>query len=458
MKIGFLPLYIELYDRVGVSRRELEAFYETLASAFESNGIEVIRTPLCRLTSEFTEAVHGYEAEKADAIVTWHAAYSPSLESIDVLAATDLPIVVLDTTEAEDFSPAQHPDCVNTCHGIHGVMDMCNLLRRRGKTYAIAAGHYPTSDVLERVIGYLKAAVAARSLAGSRVGTIGSSFPGMGDFLISDADIAARFGVEVVHSDADELRALTAELTEEEIAAEMAADLDGATLLSVIPESTHRDTVKDSLAVRKWLANNDIAAFTANFLDIDPSQGLTSMPFMEASKAMSRGIGYAGEGDILTAALVGALLKGFKETAFVEIFCPDWKNGTLFLSHMGEGNYALFTEKPALKKLDFIYSEADDPIVGYGCYKAGEAVFVNLYADENGYKLLIAPVTMETPTDTDNFTDRVRGWMRPQMSTAAFLEKLSTAGATPHSALVYGATSEQLAFFGRLLDLDVVSL
>ena len=458
MKIGFLPLYIELYDRVNSPRARKEAFYETLACAFEAKGVEVIRTPFCRLDAEFKEAVLGYEAAGADAIVTWHPAYSPSLESLTALISTALPIVVLDTTVAEDFSPSQDSSYTADCHGIHGVMDMCSMLRRYGKDYAIAAGHYPTSDVLDRAIGYVKAAVAAGALPGSRVGTIGKSFPGMGDFLISDADIAARFGVEVVHADAKELRVLAAEATEEEIAAEMAADLDGAALLTEIPANKHYTTVKNCLAVRKWLANNDIAAFTVNFLDITPEVGLDIMPFMEASKAMARGIGYAGEGDILTAALVGALLKGFGEAAFVEIFCPDWKNGTLFLSHMGEVNYALCTHKPTLKEVNFIYGKAENPIVGYACYKAGPATFVNLYADADGYKLLVAPVTMEEPTGEDNFVDRVRGWMRPAMSTADFLEKISTAGATHHSALVYGATPAELAYFGRLLGLEVISL
>ena len=47
-------------------------------------------------------------------------------------------------------------------HGIHGVMDMCSLLRQRGKAYAIAAGHIEHSDVLDRVAGYVRAAGAAR--------------------------------------------------------------------------------------------------------------------------------------------------------------------------------------------------------------------------------------------------------------------------------------------------------
>lgn len=234
-KIGFMPLYIKLYDDVGLAelRERLEPFYETMAKGFEKHGIEVVRSPFCRVKDEFSAAVDKFEKAGVDCIVTWHAAYSPSLESIDVLAKTSLPIIVMDTTETYDFGPAQDSAEINLCHGIHGVMDMTNLLMRAGKPYAISAGHYPTSDVMERVIGYIKAAVAARSLNGSKVGTVGGSFDGMGDFLVSDEEMLERFGVEVVYSGKD-LVGHKASVTDAEVRAEIARDLEECDVLGEI--------------------------------------------------------------------------------------------------------------------------------------------------------------------------------------------------------------------------------
>ena len=70
MKIGFLPLYIALYDESGATSRDrLEPFYETLACAFEQKGVEVVRSPFCRLAPEFAAAVAAFEKAGADAIV-----------------------------------------------------------------------------------------------------------------------------------------------------------------------------------------------------------------------------------------------------------------------------------------------------------------------------------------------------------------------------------------------------
>ena len=458
IKIGFLPLYIKLYDDCGSgakARPRLEPFARRLTDMLEAEGFEVFLSPFCRVKDEFERAVANFEEAGCRAIVTWHAAYSPSLESIDALSGTKLPIVVLDTTETYDFGPCQDPGEISYCHGIHGVMDMCSMLHRAGKEFAIAAGHVGDPSLIKRTAGYLRAAAAATSLAGSKTGSIGGSFDGMGDFLISDKQMLSRFGVTVVYPEKGEMASYLSEVDDAEVSAEMKSDLERFGVLEPFSAESHETTVRNSLAVRRWLKERDLSAFTVNFLEIRPESGLQIMPFMEACKAMERGVGYAGEGDVLTASLVGALMSGFENTTFVEIFCPDWRGGSLLLSHMGEFNYRLADGKPAMKEMPFIYGEAKDPIVAYGRYRGGKAVFVNLYRGTEDYRVVLSDVEMLEVTDgEDRFSAKVRGWMKPRKPVGRFLEDLSRCGATHHSALVYGESTASLAFFCRLLGLE----
>lgn len=274
----------------------------------------------------------------------------------------------------------------------------------------------------------------------------------MGDFLISDEELLSRFGVTAVYADGNEIRSLKESLSEDEIAAEMKWNLDNMRRLNDFGEDVHRKTVRNCLAVRKWIEKKGLDAFTVNFREIRPESGLEIMPFMEACKAMSRGVGYAGEGDVLTAAITGALMRGFGDATFIEIFCPDWKNDTLFLSHMGEFNLALSGAKPEIKEIPFVFGEADDPVVAYGYYKSGDAVFVNVYRDSEDYRMLISPVTM-VDGEGANFEGTVRGWMKPPVPVADFLTAISEAGVTHHSSLVYGASVAELEYFAKLLNL-----
>lgn len=443
-KIGLLSFYIALYDNLFSAKRRkpLEDFYTALKESLQRRGLEVITAPVCRLEKEFKAAVHKMERADVDAIVTLHLAYSPSLESIEALAASRLPVIVLDTTPDFEFGPMQQPPRIMFNHGIHGVQDLCNLLVRRHKPFVIEAGHWKKSDVLERIKQAALAARMTKAIRNARVGQIGGAFKGMGDFVVPPAVMKRDLGISVIKWNPAYSSTKSA-ARDDAVGKEMHAH---RMLYRISPKATdaHRRSVKTGLMVRRWIEENKLTAFTANFLDVTPALGLPTMPFLEASLGMARGIGYAGEGDILTAALVGALATVFPQTTFTEMFCPDWKGNRIFLSHMGEVNIDLLAGKPELVEYDFVFGKLPNPVKPAGCLRSGRAVWVNLAPIMQGkmadskFRLIVSPVKMEEGGRKDRFGGAVRGWMRPVMPVADFLEAYSRAGGTHHAALVYG--------------------
>ncbi|MFH1476349.1 MAG: hypothetical protein ABIH24_02490 [Verrucomicrobiota bacterium] len=459
-KIGLLPLYLELYDKISKpgGRKPLEDFYDTIAGALARKGLEVVRAPVCRLESEFAAAVKKFEKANVNALVTLHLAYSPSLESAEVLARTRLPIVVLDTTPDYDFSPSRTPDRIMFNHGIHGVQDMCNLLIRNGKSFVIEAGHWKNSDVLDRVVGRIRSARIVSALQHSRVGRIGKSFVGMGDFSVPAAVLKQTLGIQTVPCDCRYLSRICESISMREIDIEIKNNKRQFTAGNGI-EKAHQRSVRIGLAVRRWIGREKLTGFTVNFLDVNRTSGLPTVPFLEASLGMARGIGYAGEGDVMNAALVGALAAVFPRTTFAEMFCPDWKGQTIFLSHMGEVNPSLLAGKPALMEYPFIFGDVKNPVKPTGCLRAGQAVFVNLAPlPEGQFRLILAPVVMQAARGKDRFSDSVRGWMKPHVKISDFLADYSRAGGTHHAALVYNADMCVLSGFGKLMGWEVVEL
>ena len=369
IKVGYLPLYIKLYDDSNPAKREpMVRYMELLIRMLEAEGLEVIAAPVCRIASEFEAAVKMFREAGAVAIVTQHLAYSPLLESIGALKGAGLPIIVLDTTP--DYSlidRAATYSGVSVNHGIHGVQDMCNLLRRNGVYYAICAGHAMHSPVISQVAGMCRAARAAWAYRHARVGSVGGAFTGMGDFMISDEDYRDRIGAEVVYMDSETVQSFLEQVREDEVDAEMALDRELFDV-RVAGGENHRAAVRSGLAVRKWAEAEKLSALTVNFLTLDIC-GLPKMPFAECCKAMVRGLGYAGEGDVLTAGMVGALRSVWRETSFVEIFCPDWKEDVILLSHMGEANLELAQWKPSLADMPFNYNTCGDTVAPKMCYR-----------------------------------------------------------------------------------------
>lgn len=455
--VGLLGLYLALYDEVvPEARARHERFYASIAAALEARRLKVETAPLCSVKPEFADAVTGFEEAGAHAIVTLHLAYSPSLESAEILAGTDLPLIICDTTPTFDYGPQQDPDELLYNHGIHGVQDMCNLLVRSGKEFFLEAGHWEYSDVLDRTAQRAAGAAMAERLRQARVGIIGKPFPGMGDFYVAPSKLRSTIGSVVVNLDAETWNTHTRQVARSQIEDELELDA-GRFDCSVVEEEVHRRSVAAGLAVRSWLETERLDAFTFNFRDLDRDSGFETIPFLEASKQMANGVGYAGEGDTLTALLVYALATVYQRVGFTEMFCPDWKGGRVFLSHMGETNWRLLAPPPTLLRKPYDYSDAEDPAYVAGRLAGGDAMIVNLAPlAEDRFRLITAPIAVEQVAGDERMQDQVRGWFKPPGDLAAFLTRYSYQGGTHHCAIVYGKDERPLQTLARIMGWDYV--
>jgi L-arabinose isomerase len=458
-KAGLLGLYLRLYDEVQPEiRSRMDGFYREVAAALEHEGLTVMTHQLCREQGEFDEAVNEFERAQVDAVITLHLAYSPSLEAAPALTRTDLPVIVLDTTPTFSFGPDQSPQEILFNHGIHGVQDLCNLLVRKGKRFCIEVGHWRESDVLSRVAERARAARAADRLRRSRVGLIGEPFRGMGDFAVPPRRLRRDIGIHVVHFDSRSLPQYMAEVSGRDVEREREENarlFDG----TGVDAAAYTRTLRTCLGVRRWIDAERLDAFSFNFQHVNQATGFETVPFLLATKLMGDGVGYAGEGDVLTAGMVAALLELSQDVSFTEMFCPDWKNEAVFVSHMGEMSYRVIDETARLVEMPYRFGDAANPVVAVGRFRAGPAHVVNLAPVADGeYRLLIAPVQMLQVQGSDSMSNSVHGWFRPEISVSDFLARYSYLGGTHHVAVIYNAPLSLLQSFGAVMGFQVETI
>jgi L-arabinose isomerase len=456
IKVGLLLLYLKLYDdKMPDLRKEFEPFIKDVKNRLEQKELEVKVSPICRLDEEFKKAVKDFEASGVNVIVTLHLAYSPSLECVSALTETKLPIVVLDTTVKYHFSNRLVSNDIMLNHGIHGVQDMCNILLRNNKNFLITTGHFEKSDLLDRLVKKIKSVAVFNLLNTSRVGRLGGPFYGMGDFYVPKNILKRDLGIVTIEGDFTEVANLMPNQNDKLIQEEVKSDLS---LFDIgnLESDVHFNSVRIGIAVRRWIEQNKLDAFTINFSNLSSESGFPTIPFLEASKAMARGIGYAGEGDVMTAGLVGSLLKIYPETSFTEMFCPDWKENIILLSHMGELNISLVSGKSKLIMKDLPFIQVSNPAVAIGQFKEGKAVLVNFSPSLNNYTLILSHVEM---IDLKHeLKDSVTGWIKPEIPIDDFLSEYSKAGGSHHSAIVYGNVYDELLDFGRIMGCRIVEI
>ncbi|MBX3178333.1 MAG: hypothetical protein KF886_13315 [Candidatus Hydrogenedentes bacterium] len=449
-RIGLLPLYLKLYDSaLPELLGAIEPYHHAVTATFKDADVEVVEAPVCRVLDDVAAAVADLERRGVDLIVTLHLAYSPSLEAVGPLVETRLPILMLDTTPDASFGRDTDPVRLLYNHGIHGVQDLASVLRRRGKDYWVVAGHLDNPDVMTRAAAIARGARAASQLRKSCALRIGPRFDGMGDFRVADLELYGSLGIAVDQIEAATLTEDVRAVTDEEVEAELAADAKRFEIDA--PRDVHARSVRVGLGLRKYLDRHGYAAFSMNFLAFDSADGpVDTVPFLECCKAMARGIGYAGEGDVLTASFNGALANAIGEVTFTEMFCPDWEGGAIFLSHMGEFNPAVAGGKPRLYEKEFPFTPALNPATLACAPRPGAATLVNLApGPEGSYTIIGAPVKVLADGTHPACRDWIRGWVKPQLQLEPFLERYSELGGTHHAALLYGDGRDALDAFAR---------
>jgi L-arabinose isomerase len=220
-----------------------------------------------------------------------------------------------------------------------------------------------------------------------------------------------------------------------------------------------------SLALEKIVEDHSLDGIAMNFQAV-LAAGAATLPFLGADRLMSRGIGYAGEGDVLTAALTRTLHGMCGASTFTETFCPDYQKGEILLSHMGECNPALADpDRPVvLKAKSFSIGKCTRPAVPIFQLEPGTVTLASL--SESPVTGSGSPAAFQLVVFRGEI---VPGGEQPKLTSpyarlriggelADFLEGYSKAGGAHHLALGYGDLREELSFLAELMGICMAEI
>ena len=209
-------------------------------------------------------------------------------------------------------------------------------------------------------------------------------------------------------------------------------------------------TGRGEAALRALLEQVDSHACGLNFLELCNDERVADGLHVAASMLMSEGLGYAGEGDWVTAVLVRGMQQGFGVASFSEIFSIGYEDHRLLLKHWGEGNFAMARAKPRL--LDSRFTDrctAQFAIVDFE-FESGPATLVNLNstADERGQLVSIGGEIVE---DHLPKIDGPRCVFQPAAGDVSrLLTEYAYVGGSHHLALIQGMPTDVLEKVCRL--------
>lgn len=456
--IGLLPLTLELYRQYKPEILEKQKpFVEDIVSRLGAFA-DVESVAACSASEEVRAAIRKFEAQDVDLLVVLFISYATSISALNPLLETSLPLLLFSTTPRDSMAEGITPDDISLNHGMHGYMDLANVLRRCGRQFSFVAGKKDDQKTLAEIEQWAAAARTVKQLRRSVIGIAGHTFDGMGDFGIDTTVLNAAIGPEVKHIPLDLLANRIAEVSDGDVETEMARDREKYVIDGDVDAAVHRESNRVYLGLRKTVDELELDGFTMHFQGILENPGIKTPPFLAISKLQEQGLAYAGEGDLLGTAANVMLKYLCGDAMFTEPFCPDFDGGRLLMGHMGESNPA-FGDKVVLRRKTFQFGETIDPVVADVTMTEGEATILNLGVVE-GYRFQLVAVTGEIcariPVSAD--IDMPCFHFKPLIGLTRFLTEYGLAGGTHHLAMTTGNRTGLITKLSQMLGIDNITI
>lgn len=459
-KAGVIPTMAELYrrNRPDVPPRFLAWWKPRLQSILGAQA-DLVFAPVTHTQAEYEQSVRGCESEGCGVLLVLPMAYTPSGVALDSLRATRLPIVILSSAQDMMLPQTITADHLLANQAMHGVQDLASTLWRNGRAFHVVAGHPDDPAFGNKIRAALDSARAAHLLGTGRVGQIGGFFPGMLDFTYDAARARDLLGFTHVQVPPRELIARSGSADAASVREYRRWMASRFVVDTSFTEEELEANARYSLALEQIARDENLDALAMCFTDVIDA-GAETLPFLGAGRLLAGGVGYAGEGDVLTALLVAACAAMGAQSTFSELYCPEYGTGGIFLSHMGEGNFALAARRHpvTLAPKTFAWGKCRRPAVPVFQMEPGDVTLVSISESpgapsERRFRLLATSAEIvECPRYSVPAVPY--SMARPAAPLPEFLEQYSLRGGTHHVALLYGKRQEELRLLARLAGMD----
>ena len=452
LRIGVLLPVADLYHRLWSDiDHALEQLAGQVADRLRGAGLDVSCSPAVSVPQQVTAACNEFADKGVDLLLVAMAPYCPSGVLAPALVESRLPVLLWPMQSILRLEPEQYDaEAIKLNHGVHAVQDLATVLGKTAKPFGVIHGHHEQPDFVTRLKVWAQAGRIIRSIQSANPVQVGGHFAHMLDLQIGEDEFIRRMGIIPEVVSASEFADLTADVMEERTAECVEWYRRTFDIESGVSPSRLAKTGRGEAALRALLEHTDSHACGLNFLELCNDKRVADGLHVAASMLMSEGLGYAGEGDWVTAVLVRGMQQGFGVASFSEVFSIGYDDNRLLLKHWGEGNFAMARAKPRLLTSRFTDRHtAEFAIVSFE-FEPGPATLVNLNSTVDGQGQLVS-IGGRITEDHLPKIDGPRGVFKPDRDNVCdMLTEYACAGGSHHLALVKGSPVDVLEKVCRL--------
>jgi L-arabinose isomerase len=400
-------------------------------------------------------------------IIAWMHTFSPAKMWIGGLKILHKPLLHLHTQFNRDIPWSEiDMNFMNLNQSAHGDREFGFMMSRMRLKRKVVVGHWQDPIVINQINIWSRAAAGWNDWQGAKFVRFGDNmrYVAVTDGDKVEAEIKLGYSVNT-HGVGDLVQVIQAVresevdvLTEEYFATyKMMESLrkNGAQYQSL------REAARIELGLLQFLEDGNFKGFTDTFEDL---HGMLQLPGIAAQRLMTKGYGFAGEGDWKTAALVRAMkvmgsgLKG--GNSFMEDYTYhfDPNNPMVLGAHMLEICESIANDKPSCEIHPLGIGGKADPVRLVFNAAAGPAINASIIDMGNRFRLLINEVIAVNPNQNLPKLPVARVFWKPYPNMHDGCAAWILAGGAHHTCYSQSLHSEHVEDFAEMAGIECVKI
>jgi len=396
-------------------------------------------------------------------VIAWMHTFSPAKMWIGGLKILKKPLLHFHTQFNRDIPWAtMDMDFMNLNQSAHGDREFGFIMSRMRINRKVVVGHWQDHESLNKINGWIRAAAGWNDWQGAKFARFGDNMRNVAVTEGDKVEAEIKFGYSVNTFGVGDLAAVINAVSESAIDQVITEYENSYTLVPALQKdgaqhSSLRDAAKIEIGIQTFLENGNFKGFTTTFEDL---HGIVQLPGIAAQRLMTKGYGFAGEGDWKTAALVRAMkvmgsgLKGgnsFMED-YTYHFHPD--NRMVLGAHMLEICESIADAKPSCEIHALGIGGKADPVRLVFNSGPGPALNASIVDMGNRFRLLVNEVLAVKPFDQLPNLPVARVLWKPYPNMHTGCAAWILAGGAHHTCYSQNLSSEHLEDFAEMAGIE----
>lgn len=433
-----------------------------------SMPVQIVYKPTVKSSEEiYAICQEANNTENCIGIITWMHTFSPAKMWIGGLKILRKPVLHFHTQFNRDIPWATiDMDFMNLNQSAHGDREFGFIMSRMRIERKVVVGHWSDPECIEKINGWIRAAAGWNDWQGARFVRFGDNMRFVAVTEGDKVEAEIKFGYSVNTYGVGDLVQVMEEVTEGDINSLVEEYIASYTLMDSLHKgaaqhASLKAAAKIELGIERFLKQGNFKGFTTTFEDL---HGLEQLPGIAAQRLMSKGYGFAGEGDWKTAALVRAMkvmgsgLKGgnsFMED-YTYHFNPD--NKLVLGAHMLEICESIADGKPSCEIHPLGIGGKADPVRLVFNSGSGPAINASIVDMGNRFRLLVNDVMAVAPISSLPKLPVARVLWKPYPDMHNGCAAWILAGGAHHTCYSQNINAEQMEDFAGMAGIEFVCI